>query len=681
MQVLTTAPSPLTSLSPQGTEEAHLATQLLEALLGAPLLPLVTKHAELLEPLWRAVATDGSLAQDDAPDADDDDEAAPPSTARALGAASARRGGGAGGRRGSAVPGVRGGRSARRGLLLGFLKVYGACETLPKLCGAAALYADCARLLGHADHKVQSAALECIARWSQPAVNKYKAQLLGLIGEKSFRETLALFPVDERQDDAMLPQHRPIVLPLLTRLLYARLTQRGGRGASKNAMAQRRATIFAFFCSYHPHELRPLVDLILAPMARVGATSSDSGDDDAQHDADALARGAALAAVPPGQQLGVLRSLHEALAQLGGALAPYLPELLATLRHLLLYATHCVCFASPIAGFAAGGDDDDGDGDDADDGEDGDGGAPTVAPTTAPTTAPNAEEGALLPPSAHLGASVRAVLTLVEAREARLWVIKAWSIVMQAFPSAPLAPTAALVFRCVRPMLERLHTHYTQSPSGLLSALVVMTQQRETLELLKLAEVPVLPCVYKCLAAVKVHPSVVEAVLSIVEALLDHATPPVPPVQEVLRSSGQVRITQGDAVMREAKAAEADEASGRRFKATITDADADADDDDDDAAPSAAMAVEAAERAATQYEEGIVQAKLAEEMLHAHIKELLGALNQRLRGKFGGQDAAKALQAAGGGRQATRELRLLTRLSGHIDEPEQVRSRSASEGV
>ena len=232
-------------------------------------------------------------------------------------------------------------------------------------------------------------------------------------------------------------------------------------------------------------------------------------------------------------------------------------------------------------------------------------------------------------------------------------------------------------------MLERLHTHYTQSPSGLLSALVVMTQQRETLELLKLAEVPVLPCVYNCLAAVKVHPSVVEAVLSIVEALLDHATPPVAPMQEVLRSSGQVRITQGDAVMREAMANEADEAAGRRFKATNADATAAAADDhhDDDAESSAATAVEDAERAARQYKEGVVQARLAEEMLHAHIKELLGALNQRLRGKFGGQDAAKALQAAGGGRQATRELRLLTRLSGHIDEPEQVRSRSASEGV
>lgn len=74
------------------------------------------------------------------------------------------------------------------------------------------------------DHRIQAAALECIGRWSQPAVNKYKAQLHGIIGDKSFRETLALFPVDEQLEDAMLPQHRPVVLPLLTTLLYAPAT-------------------------------------------------------------------------------------------------------------------------------------------------------------------------------------------------------------------------------------------------------------------------------------------------------------------------------------------------------------------------------------------------------------------------------------------------------------------------
>ena len=52
--------------------------------------------------------------------------------------------------------------------------------------------------------------------------------------------------------------------------------------------------------------------------------------------------------------MGVLRSLHEAVAQLGTALQPYLGELLASLVHLLLYATHCVCEA-PAADGGEGG--------------------------------------------------------------------------------------------------------------------------------------------------------------------------------------------------------------------------------------------------------------------------------------------------------------------------------------
>ena len=38
-------------------------------------------------------------------------------------------------------------------------------------------------------------------------------------------------------------------------------------------MAQRRATIFAFFCAFDAPELRPLVMLLLAPLAAVGAVN------------------------------------------------------------------------------------------------------------------------------------------------------------------------------------------------------------------------------------------------------------------------------------------------------------------------------------------------------------------------------------------------------------------------
>lgn len=85
-------------------------------------------------------------------------------------------------------------------------------------------------------------------------------------------------------------------------------------------MAQRRATIFAFFCSFAEEELAPLVQLQLAPIAAVGAADVSATD------AETRDRAAALATVPAARQLGVLRSLHEAVAQLGPLLARYLCE-------------------------------------------------------------------------------------------------------------------------------------------------------------------------------------------------------------------------------------------------------------------------------------------------------------------------------------------------------------------
>lgn len=222
------------------------------------LLDLASRHSDTLAALWRKVAAAGA-----SPDGRDDDDGE-----HEVGAAHPRS---SAPRRPADKVSLRGERSGRRALLLGMLRVYGAAEHTPKLCDASAVYDDCTRLIGHADHKIQGAALDVIGRWSQPAINKYKDQLHGLISDKSFRETLTLFAVDERLEDAMLPQHRPVVLPMLTTLLYAKLTTRSGRGSSKNSMAQRRATIFAFFCAFKPAELRHLIDILLAPLAAVGA--------------------------------------------------------------------------------------------------------------------------------------------------------------------------------------------------------------------------------------------------------------------------------------------------------------------------------------------------------------------------------------------------------------------------
>ena len=279
-----------------------------------------------------------------------------------------------------------------------------------------------------------------------------------------------------------------------------------------------------------------------------------------------------------------------------------MPELLASTLHLLLFTTHCVCHAE---------------------GHD-------------------ASEAALLPTDAALDSPT--TMTLIQAREGRLWAIKLLTLLQTTFDDFDYTPFMPLLFACLSPVLQRLHTHYTQSPAGLLSMLLVMVEQPTTLKLLHFAppSAPVLPSVYAMLSATSCAKTVSDTVLSIVEALLDH-------IDSSKKSA--------------AAAAAAVTASGDEQSADAGSEDGmDTEEADSTRTSSVELVAEAEGQAVT--------AAMAEELLLAHMPRLLEDLHRRLKGKFGG-DAVKALAAAGGGDQATRELRLFTRLTGHVKSPEQ----------
>ena len=67
-------------------------------------------------------------------------------------------------------------------------------------------------------------------------------------------------------------------------------------------------------------------------------------------------------------------------------------------------------------------------------------------------------------------------------------------------------------FDAATPVLRRMHTHYTQSPAGLLATLLVMAQQPATLPLLRDAPSELLPCVYRCISSPRCAQSVLDAV-------------------------------------------------------------------------------------------------------------------------------------------------------------------------
>lgn len=344
-----------TSAAPPGTTDSHFASQLLSVAAQQPLLRVVLQHSAELMPLWRecyaqsssggargatyeevaALESETDAAQDQADDAGagegDDGEGGQSGASRQEGRAGSATDAGAAEQTSQgkvAQPSRRSvqrderaaGSSSRaeaREQLQAWLRLFAAVEAPSTLHEAARLHDECATLLGHAEPAVQALALDCLVRWGEPALLAHEGTLRKLIADATFRETLSLFVLDVDASPTLSAEERPLVLPLLSRLLFSKLTQRSGRGASKNSLASRRATIFSFFGGYTSTELASVVALLLAPLAAVGGSEpTASGAPDAS-------RARALCTVDGSKQLGMLRALHDAVSQIGGALAPY----------------------------------------------------------------------------------------------------------------------------------------------------------------------------------------------------------------------------------------------------------------------------------------------------------------------------------------------------------------------
>ncbi len=81
------------------------------------------------------------------------------------------------------------------------------------------------------------------------------------------QEELALFPVAPGADGAVGEEARPGLIPLLVRVLFPKMRKRSGRLGGRGAVGSARAAILNFLANLRPAELRPLLELLLEPMA------------------------------------------------------------------------------------------------------------------------------------------------------------------------------------------------------------------------------------------------------------------------------------------------------------------------------------------------------------------------------------------------------------------------------
>ncbi|KAK6029448.1 Down-regulated in metastasis [Ostertagia ostertagi] len=116
---------------------------------------------------------------------------------------------------------------------------------------------------------VQKSALSCIFSYRDKGLLPYKENFERLLDEKSFREQLVLFTINEEDGNSIVhPDHRQTVMHILLRFLYGKLWTQ----TKRNFTESRRAAIFRYLGGCRPEELLDFLKILFAPVLDVIGT-------------------------------------------------------------------------------------------------------------------------------------------------------------------------------------------------------------------------------------------------------------------------------------------------------------------------------------------------------------------------------------------------------------------------
>ncbi|CAM9357727.1 unnamed protein product [Chrysoparadoxa australica] len=164
-----------------------------------------------------------------------------------------------------------------RSRLVAVLKVMSCCAGPKRLHKHQVLYSIYNALIVRPDTALSKLCLQCMFTYKQPHLVTYKEELLGLMEDGKMRDQLLNFSISSQgpaiasEADAsgssttsssakttpVQAAHRPLLLPVLIRLLFGRLLAKSGTGtgSGKSSPGSRRAAILSFLSKLSPDEL------------------------------------------------------------------------------------------------------------------------------------------------------------------------------------------------------------------------------------------------------------------------------------------------------------------------------------------------------------------------------------------------------------------------------------------
>ncbi|XP_014218857.1 small subunit processome component 20 homolog [Copidosoma floridanum] len=157
-------------------------------------------------------------------------------------------------------------RTERIKFLLAMLKVFGKFTnplSLYRESEVVQIYLD---LLSSKNSEIQKAALGCLYTYKYNYLLPYRAQLNAIVDEKNMKNELARFYISAEDGSVVLEEHRAGLMPVLMRILHAKMTQRVGmRTGGKGGGHTRRKIILSFLAGVKETEMMTFVQMAFKP--------------------------------------------------------------------------------------------------------------------------------------------------------------------------------------------------------------------------------------------------------------------------------------------------------------------------------------------------------------------------------------------------------------------------------
>eukprot|EP00163_Fabomonas_tropica_P007395 TRINITY_DN1710_c2_g2_i3.p1 TRINITY_DN1710_c2_g2~~TRINITY_DN1710_c2_g2_i3.p1 ORF type:complete len:2520 (+),score=613.45 TRINITY_DN1710_c2_g2_i3:964-8523(+) len=192
---------------------------------------------------------------------------------------------------------------AARQKLMSYLHLFSKFKNPKSLARTHDLHQVLENLLTNTSSAVQSLALKCLKTWNHKYITPYLDNLEKLIGDDTFRDAIVNFPISV--DAGMIEnEHRADLLPIIIRIVYAKLLQRKGR---KGSLSVQRASLLSYLSSVPAEELEFFFDLMTDAYQDNGLTGVKG-----------------LASVPLIMQLGYINMLEDVIRHISSKMMPYL---------------------------------------------------------------------------------------------------------------------------------------------------------------------------------------------------------------------------------------------------------------------------------------------------------------------------------------------------------------------